>query len=70
MSAPVFRVSSYCHTGGCVAVALLPDGDIAVRDQKEVGGPVLRFTAPEWTAFLEGVRSAEFDLEVLRSPIP
>jgi hypothetical protein len=44
----------------CVEVA---DGrnTILVRDSKNPGGPVLRFTPDEWSAFLGGVRNGEFD---------
>ena len=55
--------SSFSGASGnaCVEVALVPDG-IAVRDSKDQGGPVLRFTAREWLAFVAGVRANEFDL--------
>jgi hypothetical protein len=66
MPASQFRTSSHCHTGGCVAVALLPDGTIGVRDSKVTGGPVLTFTTEEWVAFLAGVADDEFDLTALR----
>jgi hypothetical protein len=66
MHAPQFRVSSYCHVGGCVAVALLSDGSIAVRDDKVDGGPVLSFSAEEWGAFVAGVKNSEFDPSALR----
>jgi hypothetical protein len=35
---------------------------VAVRDAKDRTGPVLLFTAPEWAAFVGGVRNGEFDL--------
>jgi hypothetical protein len=47
--------------GNCVEVANLPTGEIGVRDSKNSEGPVLRFTADEWHAFLGGVRNGEFD---------
>lgn len=56
--------SSFSGTNGgsaCVEVTVQEDG-IAVRDSKDPGGPALRFTAPEWLAFLAGVRANEFDL--------
>ena len=55
--------SSFSGPNGnaCVEVALLPEG-VAVRDSKDQGGPVLRFTAQEWIAFLAGVRADEFDV--------
>ncbi|MBS2965635.1 DUF397 domain-containing protein [Actinocrinis puniceicyclus] len=46
--------------GNCVEVAELPDGGTVVRDSKDPDGPVLRFTAAEWTAFVAGVRDGEF----------
>lgn len=61
-----FTVSSYCHGGGCVGVAVLPDRRVAVRDEKDRGGPVLEFTPAEWRAFVTGVRAGEFDLEGAR----
>jgi Domain of unknown function (DUF397) len=47
--------------GNCVEVASLPDGEVGVRNSKDAQGPVLRFTADEWDAFLGGVRNGEFD---------
>jgi hypothetical protein len=52
---------SYAN-GDCVEVASLPAGGVGVRDSKEAAGPVLRFTAAEWAAFVGGVRNGEFDL--------
>lgn len=48
-------------TGQCVEVAF--DGDVVlVRDSKDRGGPVLRFTSVEWEAFVGGVEDGEFRL--------
>ena len=47
--------------GNCVEVASLSGGEIGVRDSKDSGGPVLRFTSDEWHAFLGGARNGEFD---------
>lgn len=66
MTGPRFVVSSFCHVGGCVAVAGLEDGTVAVRDDKVADGPVLSFTPEEWSAFLAGVRVGEFDTDALR----
>jgi predicted secreted Zn-dependent protease len=52
--------------GNCVEVACEPDGTVAVRDSKDPGGPVLRFTPSEWEAFTEGVRKHELDYWRLR----
>jgi hypothetical protein len=49
--------------GNCVQVARLPDGDIVgVRHSRDTdNGLVLRFTPEEWTAFVAGVKTGEFD---------
>ena len=56
----VWRKSSYSGSSGgnCVEVAPLPEGGRAVRDSKDAGGPVLRFTAEQWRAFIGGVKAA------------
>jgi hypothetical protein len=57
-----WRKSSFGSTNGsCIEVALLDDGGVAMRDSKHGGtGPVLRYTAAEWEAFLAGVAAGEF----------
>jgi len=47
--------------GNCVEVTELPGGSVGVRNSRDPGGPVLRFTREEWDAFLGGVRLGEFD---------
>jgi hypothetical protein len=37
------------------------DGMVEVRDSKDPQGPVLRFRADEFAAWLDGARSGEFD---------
>jgi hypothetical protein len=46
---------------GCVEVAFLPGGGVAVRDTKDRSLGAHRFTAREWAAFVAGVRAGEFD---------
>jgi Domain of unknown function (DUF397) len=59
-----WRTSSFSGSGGassgCVEVAPLPDGGIAVRDTKDRARVAHRHTAPAWRAFLAGVRAGEF----------
>jgi hypothetical protein len=47
--------------GNCVEVASLPDDQIGVRNSRDAGGAVLRFTSDEWHAFIGGARNGEFD---------
>jgi Domain of unknown function (DUF397) len=69
---PAWRRSSF-STGAdqtCVEVAIT-GGDrapeVLLRDSKDPGGPVLRFTAAEWRVFLRGVLAGEFALPDHRS---
>ncbi|MER6177469.1 DUF397 domain-containing protein [Streptosporangium sp. NPDC001681] len=57
-----WRKSSLSSAEGqnCVEVAVLPGGGQAVRDSKDPGGPVLKFTSGEWATFISGVRNGEF----------
>lgn len=56
-----FTHSSFCGSGGCVEVAPLTSGAVAVRDSKYPRLPSLLFTAEEWTDFVRGVKAGEFD---------
>lgn len=50
-----------CGTGTCVEVGA--DGDeILIRDSKNPDVAPLRFTRPEWTAFVAGAQAGEFDV--------
>jgi Domain of unknown function (DUF397) len=60
LSTAKWRKSSFSGTNGCVEIAFV-EGQVAVRDSKQRYGPVLLFTAHEWTAFLAGARVGEFD---------
>ncbi|OIV38064.1 DUF397 domain-containing protein [Mangrovactinospora gilvigrisea] len=57
-----WRKSGYSNgTEQCVEVASLPGGAVAMRDSDYPAGPVLRFTAGEWDAFVRGTKDGEFD---------
>jgi hypothetical protein len=53
--------SSASSVTGCVEVAHLADGLVALRDSKDVSKPPHVFNRREWQAFLAGVRNGEFD---------
>ncbi|WP_327047016.1 DUF397 domain-containing protein [Microbispora sp. NBC_01189] len=58
-----FRKSSFSGGGNnCVEVATGLPGTIAIRDSKDRSGPVLAFTPGEWSAFIAGVKSGEFEV--------
>ncbi|MET7773125.1 DUF397 domain-containing protein [Nocardia sp. NPDC005366] len=62
LTGAVWRKSTHSGPdGNCVEVAVLGNGNVAVRDTKDNGsGPVLAFTPGEWDAFLTGVSVGEF----------
>ncbi len=62
LAGATFRKSSRSTAAGnCVEIAGLPSGHRAVRDSKDLAGPVLTFTSTAWAAFTTGVRSGEFN---------
>jgi hypothetical protein len=48
-------------SGNCVEMARLPEGEVAVRNSRDPDGPVLVCTTREIAAFIDAVRSGEFD---------
>jgi hypothetical protein len=58
-----WRKSSRSNSSGdCVEVAFAADRGVGVRDSKRRGqGPVLEFTAAEWSTFLGRVKGGVFD---------
>jgi hypothetical protein len=59
-SRAIWRTSSRCNAHGtCVEIAELPGGNIGMRDSKDTGGPVLRFTLAQWHEFVVGVQGNE-----------
>jgi hypothetical protein len=61
LSRATWHKSSLSGANGCVEVAFV-ENQVAVRDSKDRGGPVLLFTVHEWRAFLKGVRKQEFEI--------
>ena len=55
-----WRKSSRSQYNACVEVRFCGDR-VPLRNSRDPDGPVLVFTAPEWDAFVEGVKRGEFD---------
>jgi hypothetical protein len=52
-----WRKSSYSAQGNCVEVGFLSgSGQVAIRDSKDRGGPVLVVSEADWHAFLQCVK--------------
>jgi hypothetical protein len=55
-----WRKSSRSQFSACVEVCFVGDG-VRQRNSRDPDGVVLVFTAPEWDAFVAGVKLGEFD---------
>jgi hypothetical protein len=53
-SEPHWFKGSRSDSGNCVEVAFVDNG-VWVRDSKDPGGPILRFSADSWRAFVADV---------------
>ena len=54
----VWRKASLSESAnGCVEVAVLADGLVAVRDSKNIDAPAHVYPAGDWAAFLENLRA-------------
>jgi hypothetical protein len=58
----IFRTAEGSDGHGCVEVAGLPGGGIAVRDTKDPGAGTQIYTDHEWRIFIAGAKNGEFDL--------
>lgn len=57
-----WKTSSFSTGGGqCVEVAALSDGTRFVRHSQDPNGGALTYTPNEWRAFVQGVKTGEFD---------
>jgi hypothetical protein len=57
-----WQKSRYSNSqGSCVEMALLPGGDIAVRNSRDPNGPALIYTQAEIQALLQGAKDGDFD---------
>ena len=57
-----WRTSSFSggNGAGCVEVAFLADGVVALRDTKDRSVAPHVYPAAEWDAFLAGIRAGQF----------
>ena len=62
MNARWVKSSFSFANGNCVEVAELPGSWIGIRDSRDPGGPVLRFTRDGWDTFLAGARRGKLEV--------
>lgn len=55
-----WRISSKCDSAACVGVARQGEF-VVIGNTSTPGGPISKFTAAEWSAFLAGVKLGDFD---------
>ncbi|GGK17015.1 hypothetical protein GCM10010124_06950 [Pilimelia terevasa] len=56
-----WRTATRSASTNCVEVATLDRANVAVRDSKDRGGPVLFFGRDAWQGFVAGIRAGDFD---------
>lgn len=56
-----FKAQASNSGTGCVEIAHLPDGGVAVRHSLKPEATTIEYSAFEWDCFLDGARKGEFD---------
>lgn len=56
-----WKKSTYSTEANCVEMAILPSGDIGVRNSNHPAQGMTTFTRGEIRAFLQGAKAGEFD---------
>ncbi len=59
MLTPHWAKSRYSNPSGSCVEARLPDGSVQVRDTKDPGSPVLKFSPAAWMEFIDRIRLDE-----------
>lgn len=55
-----FTARASSDTGGCLEVAFLDDGRIALRDNEDPSNPPFIVTRHVWSCFMDGAAKGEF----------
>ncbi|MFF4709607.1 DUF397 domain-containing protein [Streptomyces sp. NPDC001297] len=56
-----FKASASGGSSGCLEVAFLPDGRVALRDNEDLNNPPFVVTEHVWRCFIDGATKGEFD---------
>jgi hypothetical protein len=57
-----FKASASSGSGGCLEVAFLDDGRVALRDNENLDNPPFVVSAHVWSCFLDGASKGEFNI--------
>ncbi|MDT0318349.1 DUF397 domain-containing protein [Streptomyces millisiae] len=56
-----FKSSASDSANGCLEVAFLDDGRVAIRDNEDLANPPFLVTRHVWECFIAGAAQGEFD---------
>jgi hypothetical protein len=56
-----FKSSFSSDTGGCLEVAFLDSGRVALRDNEDLDNPPFVVSRHVWQCWLDGAKNGEFD---------
>jgi hypothetical protein len=59
-----FKAIASSANGGCLEVAFLSSGRVAIRDNEDLANPPLMVSGHVWQCWLDGAKKGEFDLPV------
>jgi hypothetical protein len=59
-----FKATASSANGGCLEVAFLDSGRVAVRDNEDLNNPPFVVSRHVWQCWLDGAKNGEFDLPV------
>ena len=57
-----FKSTASSATGGCLEVAFLHDGTVALRDNEDLANPPFVVSRHVWNCFLAGAQDGEFNV--------
>jgi hypothetical protein len=56
-----FKSTASSANGGCLEVAFLTDGKVAIRDSEDLANPPFVISRHVWACWLDGAKKGEFD---------
>ncbi|NGO68273.1 DUF397 domain-containing protein [Streptomyces boncukensis] len=56
-----FKSSASSANGGCLEIAFLSEGNVAIRDTEDLGNPPFVVSRHVWECWLDGAKNGEFD---------
>jgi len=57
-----FKATASSANGGCLEVAFLHDGRVALRDNEDLANPPFVVSPRVWECWVDGAKNGEFDL--------